>query len=123
MAVRTVKKNLKDNIEMLKKDFGIIYDYSKKTFTYKKIEEIEFLEEKEITEELLSEYKGKIINYDKKERIIYDIVKDKPDGTQWRIKTEKNDIVLKYFLDDLLFLLNRITTENTKTLQGLFALE
>jgi len=121
-SLKTIKQNLKLYEAELRINYNIIYNPSKKTLTYKKIEEIQFVDE--VTEEgsELLKYNGQILKYNNKDYRINNIISCSTEKNQWTIVTNSISIKLNYFLDDLLFYLERTCSvnENNISLEGLF---
>lgn len=108
-SFREIKHNMKNYTFSLEKDFGIIYDEVKKTLIYNGIKGVAYVERDSSTLELLKQYIGKNIKFETNIYKILNIEESIERNNEWIVTTSKREIILSYFLDDLLFLLSKIT--------------
>lgn len=109
-SVKECKKNLILYKKELSETYLIFYDEVSDTIICKdKIPGIEYQEPLLEAFNKLKEYKGKHLKYKNKIYSIKEIIRENKEKNIWKLITNKEDIVLTYYLDDLLYFLKEAT--------------
>lgn len=109
-SVKECRKNLLLYKNELRDTYNILYDELTDTIICKdKIPGIEY--QKPLLESFnkLEEYKGKHLKHNNTIYVIKDILQENTEKNIWKIITNKEDIELTYYLDDLLYFLQEAT--------------
>ena len=125
-SFKSIKRSLKETKEHLKKEFNIDYDEKKKTLTYSKMKNIDYIKPPKNIDNLIKQYIHQVILFENEEHTIKEIICKNDSfliNTNWSIITDKTEIVQCCFLDDLIFFINQMKIDKKFKGQDYFLLK